>query len=107
MGTKILLTLSVLVAGGFAATVRGAALQFRHHFIARDLPARDKLVGDYGLTALVDLDRDGDLDFVLGGRPFNPSQLYWFEFKGPDQWVQHSVDELSLRCGARRVGRGP
>src|SRR5215475_6978803 len=91
MRTKILLALSVLVAGGFAATVRGAALQFRHHFIARDLPARDKLVGDYGLTALVDLDRDGDLDFVLGGRSSNPSQLYWFEYKGTDNWVRHLV----------------
>jgi hypothetical protein len=69
----------------------GADLLFRHHFIGHDLPVTDKLVGDYGLTALVDLDRDGDLDFVLGGRPFNPSQLYWFEFQAPDRWVQHLV----------------
>jgi hypothetical protein len=62
-----------------------------HHFIDRALPVRDNLVGDYGLTALVDLDRDGDLDFVLGGRAFQPSQLYWFEFRGPDQWVRHLV----------------
>ena len=51
----------------------------------------DKSVGDYGLTALVDVDRDGDLDFVLGGRPFQPSQLYWFEFQAPDQWAQHVI----------------
>ena len=48
----------------------GADIQFKHHFIDRSLPVTDKLVGDYGLTALVELDRDGDLDFVLGGRPF-------------------------------------
>lgn len=68
-----------------------AGLEFRHHFIARALPVTDKLVGDYGLTALVDLDRDGHLDFVLGGRPFQPSQLYWFEFQAPDRWVRHWV----------------
>src|SRR5215470_4668478 len=69
----------------------GAEFQFKHHFIDRDLPVTDKLVGDYGLTALVDLDRDGDLDFVLGGRPFDPSQLYWFEYKGAENWVRHLV----------------
>jgi hypothetical protein len=55
------------------------------------VPITDQSVGDYGLTALADVDRDGDLDFVLGGRPFKPSQLYWFEFQAPDRWVQHVV----------------
>ena len=47
--------------------------------------------GDYGLTALVDIDKDGDLDFVLGGRGAPPARLYWFEFQGPDKWVRHIV----------------
>ncbi len=68
-----------------------ADFKFQHHFIDRTLPATDNGTGNYGLTALVDLDRDGDLDFVLGGRPSKPSQLYWFEFQGPDRWVRHLV----------------
>jgi len=68
-----------------------AELQFRHHFITQELPVSAKGVGDYGLTALVDIDRDGDLDFVLGGRPTAPSQLYWFEFQAPGRWSQHLV----------------
>lgn len=81
----------VLVTVCFGGFVSAADFQFRHHFIDRTLPVTDKFVGDYGLTALVDLDRDGDLDFVLGGRPFKPSQLYWFEFQAPDRWVRHLV----------------
>jgi hypothetical protein len=86
---------STLAITCFISVIESAALaadlQFRHHFISRELPAKDQTVGDYGLTALVDVDRDGDLDFVLGGRPFKPSQLYWFEFQAPDRWVQHLV----------------
>ena len=68
-----------------------ADFQFRHHFVGRELPITDKGVGDYGLTALVDVDQDGDLDFVLGGRPSKPSRLYWFEFQAPDRWEQHVI----------------
>lgn len=85
---KLALAFTVLLLG---ARAPGAEIHFKHHYIDRGLPVTDKLVGDYGLTALVDVDRDGDLDFVLGGRPSNPSQLYWFEYKGADDWVQHLV----------------
>jgi len=68
-----------------------AEFKFQHHFIDRELPVSDRGVGDYGLTALVDLDRDGDLDFVLGGRGFKPAQLYWFEFRAANDWVRRLV----------------
>ncbi len=72
-----------------AASLGAAELRFRHHFASRDLPTEKNGSGDYGLTALVDLDRDGDLDFVVGGRLPRPSRLYWFEFQGPEKWVEH------------------
>jgi hypothetical protein len=62
--------IAIVVAGQSAAV--SADLPFRHHFISRESPIPDKSVADYGLTALVDVDRDGNLDFVLGKRPFNP-----------------------------------
>jgi len=86
---SILWLLGIAVLGN--SVMFSADFQFRHHFISRELPITDRGVGDYGLTALVDVDRDGDLDFVLGGRPFKPSQLYWFEFQAPDRWAQHAV----------------
>jgi len=75
----------------FATSSSAAEFRFQHHFINRDLPISDRGTGDYGLTALVDLDRDGDLDFVLGGRGVKPDRLYWFEFRGATNWVQHVV----------------
>jgi len=82
-----------LLAAGIALLAAGAdgGFRFRHHFIDLDLPVGEGGGGDYGLTALADLDRDGDLDFVLGGRFVKPARLYWFEFQGPDRWKQHLV----------------
>src|SRR4249919_2511985 len=64
---------------------------FRHHFIDQTLPQNARLQGDYGLTALVDIDKDGDLDFVLGGRQPAPDRLYWFEYQAADRWLRHDV----------------
>jgi len=89
--TGITASIVSLLLCSSSASTNAAGFQFRHHFADRDLPARDQTTGDYGLTALVDLDRDGDLDFVLGGRPFKPSQLYWFEFQSPGNWLRHLV----------------
>src|SRR3954470_11860910 len=58
-------------------------MRFKHHFIDRDLP------GDsYGQTSLVDVDRDGGLDFITGGKDA-AKHVFWFEHQGPDQWVRH------------------
>ncbi len=67
------------------------AFLFQHHLIDRSLPVTPEFVGDYGLTALVDLDRDGDLDFVLGGRGVKPPRLYWYEYESAARWTRHNV----------------
>jgi hypothetical protein len=83
---------TAIATGALLCDVAGAVTpKFQHHFVERDLPVTQSGVGDYGLTALADLDRDGDLDFVLGGRAFRPSQLYWYEFQAPDRWARHVV----------------
>jgi CubicO group peptidase (beta-lactamase class C family) len=57
--------------------------RFRHHYIDRQLPGTS-----YGQTSLVDLDRDGDLDFVTGGRDGSRS-VFWFEHQYAETWVRH------------------
>ena len=81
MTSRTILALSLLFP-----SLAAAELRFRHHFIDRDLP------GDsYGQTSLVDVDKDGDLDFITGGR--DPQRhVFWFEYRGPD-WVRHVVGD--------------
>jgi hypothetical protein len=64
-----------------------AEFKFKHHFIDDNLPGKE-----YGQTSLVDIDKDGDLDFVTGGKD-DKKRVYWFEYRGPDDWVRHVVGE--------------
>ena len=62
-------------------------LQFRHHFI------KQPLEGDaWGQTSLADVDRDGDLDFVLGRRD---GVIIWYEYRSADSWHRHLIGERS------------
>ena len=60
---------------------------FRHHFIDKDLPGTQ-----WGQTALEDLDRDGDLDFITGR---TGGVIYWYAYEGPDRWVRRVLGEHS------------
>jgi hypothetical protein len=62
-------------------------LKFRHHFIDRALPG-----GSWGQTALTDVDRDGDLDFITGQ---SRGDVYWYEYQAPDRWVKRFLGEKS------------
>lgn len=42
----------------------------------------------FGQTSAVDLDKDGDVDFISGTQK---GQLYWFEFESRDSWKQHTI----------------
>ena len=64
---------------------------FRHRFIAREMPGA--VVG-IGASALVDLDRDGDLDFVALNR--SDRKLYWFEYKNKTEWTRHLMGEIPV-----------
>ncbi len=62
-------------------------MKFRHHYMDRELPG-----GSWGQTALVDVDRDGDLDFITGR---SGAEILWYEFKGANNWTRHLLGENS------------
>jgi hypothetical protein len=55
--------------------------QFKHHIIDADLPA-----GNYAQTALVDLDNDGRLEYVVGQQY---GEIYWYKYHAPGRWSRH------------------
>jgi len=42
-----------------------------------------------GQTSLVDLDKDGDLDWVCGRANRAGGEIWWWEYRSADDWVQH------------------
>ena len=69
----------ILLATALAG-VAHAEIRFAAHAIGR--PGGKQ----YGQTSLVDVDKDGDLDFISGE---NAGRIFWFEYQGPDKWVRH------------------
>lgn len=60
---------------------------FKHHYIDDQLP------GDsWGQTALVDVDKDGDQDFITGRKE---GEVRWYEFVSPEEWRMHRLGQNS------------
>jgi len=72
----------ILVAGCSAPPAEEEAFEFVIHEIAS--PGEDK----FGQTSAVDLDGDGDVDFVSGARGGTAA---WFEYRGAGDWVRHVI----------------
>jgi len=60
--------------------------KFEFHQIAR-------IGNQMGQTSLVDVDKDGDLDWIVG---CNGGDIWWFEYQNPDNWVRHLLGEKVL-----------
>lgn len=46
-----------------------------------------------GQTSLVDLDKDGDLDWITGS---SGGTVWWFEYKNADTWIKHLLGENAM-----------
>lgn len=80
-------SLLILVAGLSMASGAETRLDFRHRFVDEALPG-----SRWGQTALVDIDRDGDLDFVTGR---SGGEILWYEFVGGGRWAKRTLGERS------------
>jgi FG-GAP-like repeat len=68
----------------FPSGIWGADLKLRLHEIGRPGGAT------FGQTSAVDVDKDGDLDFISGRQG---GTVFWFEQQGPDNWAMHVIGE--------------
>lgn len=46
-----------------------------------------------GQTSLVDIDKDGDLDWIVGS---SGGSVWWFEYQGADKWIKHDLGEDAM-----------
>ena len=54
---------------------------FEYHEIAR--------IGNHmGQTSLVDVDKDGKLDWIVG---CSHGDVWWFQYQSPDRWIRHEI----------------
>ncbi len=51
----------------------------------------DQVGSKLGQTGLVDVDRDGDLDWVAGTASHSDSTIWWWEYRSPDEWIRHDL----------------
>ncbi len=60
----------------------------------------DNIGKHMGQTDLVDMDKDGDLDWVAGEAPWSGnSRLWWWEYQCPDTWVRHLIGTAETDVG--------
>ncbi len=80
--TPFLLSLLAVLPLSAVASAADAFPTFQCHEIAQ--------VGhSMGQTSLVDIDKDGDLDWVVG----QSGKMWWFEYQNPDRWIRHDMGE--------------
>ena len=80
---------SLIVFGAacvYASVVLAKFPTFECHLI-------DRVGQRMGQTSLVDVDKDGDLDWVTGQ---GGQAVWWFEYRGPDDWVRHTLGRKPL-----------
>ncbi len=78
---------SWLAAGLLVSTCAASDLKFRIHEIGS--PGGR----GFGQTSAVDVDKDGDLDFISGRQG---GTVFWFEQQTPDHWRLHTIGDHAL-----------
>jgi len=85
MKTLAILVTAVAVGtlGNPAEKALGGPFDFQHHYIDRDLPG-----GSWAQTAVVDVDRDGRLDYITGQ---TRGPVLWYRQEGAGRWTRHTL----------------
>ena len=94
------LSLSALRFAPFAAIPSLIAPNsFAADFPAFTVHRIDNFGKNIGQTALIDVDRDGDRDWIAGNASYAGSEIWWWEFQAPDRWVRHPLGKGNTDVG--------
>ena len=107
-GNTLMFRMVVLAISAMYMPLFAADPLFETHFIQKDSPLVEHAVMSVTLS---DLDQDGDLDWTVGtvwprigkekpSRNLDQRQLFWFEYRAPDDWVRHTIGKDSEAYGA-------
>ena len=59
----------------------------------------DNIGSQIGQTALADVDRDGDLDWIAGQADRTGADIWWWEYQAPDRWTRHLLGKGNTDVG--------
>ena len=93
------LTLNLLVVSHLVLLI---ACETRQIFPTFEVHQIDHWGEGLGQTALVDMDQDGDLDWVAGNASHvkeEKSMIYWWEYRDKDHWVKHKMGKGNTDVG--------
>ena len=69
-----------------------SSIQFEPHVI-------DRIGSQLGQTALADVDRDGDLDYICGQSSRASGDIWWWEYRSPAEWIRHPIGKGNTDVG--------
>ena len=81
------------------ALVAGALKGQAGEFPTFALNTIDHFGKSIGQTALVDVDKDGDLDWIAGNASYAGGEVCWWEFRGPNDWTRHVMGKGNTDVG--------
>jgi hypothetical protein len=64
----------------------------------------DNFGRNIGQTALADVDKDGDLDWIAGNSSYSSpggGEICWWEFQSADAWIRHPLGTETPTSAAR------
>src|SRR5688572_7572442 len=59
----------------------------------------DNFGKNIGQTALADVDKDGDLDWIAGNASYAGGEISWWEYQGSDKWIRHPLGKGNTDVG--------
>lgn len=99
MRDHIHLLSTALLAGALSACMSAGGSAESSGFPAFEYHRIDNIGRQIGQTALVDLDADGDLDYVAGQASRTGGDVWWWEYQAPDRWVRHDIGKGNTDVG--------